>query len=163
MRDNSKVLCLNKQGAMALRSRLSIVVASAVALLTSCGLTDSDVEIDEYLPCTVQGLEVADTTLVGEPILAHITGTVGPDCSYHLECVMQQSVGATWLLRPIAHHRVEAGHYYCAMVIELDEVVVLEALRSGWVYVVVLSRGPALLDSTFVKPLQNPMHSDPGS
>lgn len=137
---------------MALRSKLCAVMVSALVLLASCGLLDSDHGLDECVPCTVQGLEVPDTTFAGQPIMAHITGIVGPDCSYHLERITCQSVGATWVLRPIAHHRVEPGHAYCAMVIQLDEVVALEALSTGWVYVVVLSRGPALLDSTFVLP-----------
>jgi len=122
----------------------------------SCGLMDSGTDIDECVPCIVQGLEVPDSTAAGEPILAHITGVVGPDCSYHLEQITLTSVGPTWVLRPIAHHRVEAGHGYCQMVIELDEVVPLDVLRNGWVYVVVLSRGPDLLDSTFVKTLGTP-------
>lgn len=137
---------------MVLKSKLSAFVVSVFVLLAGCGLLDSDDGIDECLPCTVLGLEVPDTTQAGQPILAHITGIVGPDCSYDLERVARQSVGRTWLLRPIAHHRVEPGHVYCQMVIKLDEVVALEASSTGWVYVVVLSRGPAFLDSTFVEP-----------
>ena len=137
---------------MVLRMRLCVVMVLALVLLAGCGLLDSDDGIDECLPCTVKGLEVADTTCAGEPILAHIVGVVGPDCSYSLERIERQRVGPTWLLRPIARHRVEPGYAYCEMVIQLDEVVALEALSTGWIYVVVLSRAPALLDSTFVKP-----------
>ena len=135
---------------MVLRPKVWPLVLAVMVLVVSCGLLDPDDNIDECLPSVARGLEVPDTTAAGSPILAHITGFVGPSSAYHLERITRQRVGSTWVLRPITHHREEAGHAYGARVVDLDELVTIEPTGVGWYYIFVLSRGPALLDSTFV-------------
>ena len=135
---------------MVLRPRDWFLIIAGLGFVLSCGIFDPGEDIDECFPSVANGLEVPDTTVVGQPIVAHITGFIGPSCAYHLEGVTRQQVGRTWVLRPITHHREESGHAYCAAVAYLDEIVTIEPIGSGWFYIFVLSRGPALLDSTFV-------------
>jgi hypothetical protein len=128
----------------------AVALVSVLLVVSSCGLLDDDGGIDERVACRVMALSVPDTTLFADVIQAHITGAVGPNSCYHLESIGEERVGKTWTLRPLAHHLVPKGGACGAWVVPLDEIVSLEPRTLGWVYVVVISQGPALLDSTFV-------------
>jgi hypothetical protein len=129
---------------------------STLLLLSSCGVVDQDDDrcatIDEKLPCLAEALQVPDTTAAGDMIPARIRGVVGSDGCYHLESIERELVGSTWVLRPIAHHLELPGGACTYWVPRFDRVVALRPPHSGWAYIVVLSSGPALLDSTFVRP-----------
>jgi hypothetical protein len=135
---------------MRLKQVSAATLISLVLVVSSCGLLDDDGGIDECVPCYATMLSVPDTTLFGQMIEGRITGAVGPDGCYDLESIRQERVGKTWVLRPMARHHVPEHGGCSAMVVPLDETVSLEPRTIGWVYVVVLSGGPALLDSTFV-------------
>jgi hypothetical protein len=134
-----------------LRVGVLAVAMSAVMLVSGCELWD-DQGIDERVPCRATGLEVADSTAGGHDIIVRITGAVGPSGCYHLEEIERCRADRTWILSPMARHRVPEHSGCSDMVVPLDEIVSLEPADTGWTRIEVRSSGPLLLDSTYVQP-----------
>ena len=131
---------------VALATGLAVAMAAG-----ACGLWDED-GIDELVPCRATTVEVAESTGGGHAIIVRITGVVGVNGCYHLEEIERCYADRTWILRPIARHRV-LEHGGCSQaVVPLDEIISLEPADTGWTRIEVRSSGPVLVDSTYVEP-----------
>lgn len=136
-----------------MKSRLMVAVmlAGALALLYGCEACDDENVVDGEGLCYVEVLEAADSTDLGEDIVARIAGVVGSDTCCHLERIEREKIGTTWVLRPIAHRRMSGCGCCPQVAVHFDELVNLGPAGAGWVFLRSESQGPVLVESTFVR------------
>ena len=132
----------------------AILSMGIVVLILMCACGGDDETSPQWydFPAAALTLEVPDSIDADQLIEATVTGYAGCSCT-HLDRVEAELVGSTWILRPIGRYVDPGSDAYCTYNCKpFGRTLSLPPPEhADWVWVVVVSTAPALIDSTYVR------------
>ena len=137
---------------VSLRTSTAAIALSSLVLLCGCqGERVCSPPCDEFL-CYALALQVPDSIDAGRTIDAVVSGVVGYGCVY-LNRIESEAIGRKWVLHPTGCRGEPPEGTVCIRdMVCFERTVRLAAPDTGWIYVEVQSRGPVLVDTTYVRP-----------